>query len=229
MDKSLRWLVVGAGLCLLGWALWTFREPAAGTGNGRGADADVAAGTPAVGVPATAPNADSRLGMDQDSRVATPAGTALPNALATYAASSGAPPETGPKPLTTKNEVRLEALAKQMADSDGRARDFYKLATSEAPDGAWSDAMEQQLQQAIARHGGKFTGLQTRLPHCTRTVCMLVATGGMGTEAADADWQRLMTLVMNEPWFGANFFDTQTAVKPDAKGTMYVTYFIRKI
>jgi hypothetical protein len=57
---------------------------------------------------------------------------------------------------------------------------------------------------------------------------MLVATGGMGTDIANADWQRLMAMIMGEPWFGANFSDTQSSMQGDAKGVMYITFFIRK-
>ena len=141
--------------------------------------------------------------------------------------SADLPPSTGPRTLTMANERRLDALAADLAMREPRQRDFLQLAKSEKRDPNWSDNMERMLQASIQNHGSELTGLEVGVPYCSRTLCKLVATGGRSTADANANWQRLMGAVMNEPWFGQNFDDTSTSVTGDAKGVMYITYFVR--
>ena len=137
------------------------------------------------------------------------------------------PPSTGPRTLTMANERRLDALAADLARREPRQRDFLQLAKSEERDPNWSGNMERMLQASIQNHGSGLTGLEVGVPYCSRTLCKLVATGGRSTEDANANWQRLMGAVMSEPWFGQNFDDASTSVTGDAKGVMYITYFVR--
>jgi hypothetical protein len=230
VNRTVSWAIAAAALLLLGWALWSSREAGVGAGDGvRGQFTEFASKSAASGA-LTSSGAGPSLPDDNRPAVSALRADVAPAAPAASIAGRSVEvgPGTGPQPLTPRNEARLEAFVALIAKSDGRSRDFTVLAETEASDPDWSDAMERQLQRAIAIRGGEFTGIQTRPPHCTRSVCMLVATGAIGTEVTNADWQRLMGMVMNEPWFGGNFFDTQTSVHTDAQGTKYVTFFIRK-
>lgn len=138
------------------------------------------------------------------------------------------PAMTGVQPLTIDQEHRLEKFVEELATTDARVREFETLADHEEKDPSWSGEAERLLADAILRHGARLTALRASAPQCTRTVCRLVATGGLDSAAADADWQWLINAIMNEPWFSTHFMDTSTSVQGDPNGLMYVTYFVRK-
>ena len=142
--------------------------------------------------------------------------------------STSAPAASGPRPLTVQNEERLDVFAKDLTARDGAFKDLLDLVRSEPRDPDWSDDVERRLQQLIAFRGARYTAIQTRPPRCSRTVCILVATGSLSSDAINADWQKLMGAVMNDPWFSQTFGDTRTALQGDAHGMLYITFFVRK-
>ena len=144
------------------------------------------------------------------------------------AARPGRPLASGPALLSLSNERRLDVFSKDLALQSPAHSDLRDLGLNETQDPEWSDQVERLIQESVQRHGTGMTGLQASLPHCTQTVCELMATGGFSSEATNADWQRLMGFVMNEPWFREHFIDTRTSVGGDAQGVMYISYFIRK-
>ena len=220
MNQRLLVGLLTVGLTILGWFVWMARDTVNGARPPDSAyqeGSQPSANPSGTGVDASAVGAE--VAVDSPTEL-----LASPEA----ARNVGLAPATGPRPLSPSNEKRLELFANQMAEDNGRFRDFYTLARAEAADPEWSEAIEMQIQQSVAIHGAKFTGIQTKTPHCSRTVCMLVATGGAGTEVANADWQRLMGMVMSETWFRENFSDTQTSVHPDRNEVLYISFFIRK-
>lgn len=137
-------------------------------------------------------------------------------------------PGTGPGPTSPQNEERLEKFLEDVVSHDSAFADLNKLAETEAKDPEWSDPVEQMFRESIRRLGAKMTALQVAEPYCTQTVCRLLATGTFSSDAANADWQHLMNLVMNEPWFRQNFADTRSSMHGDSHGVVYVSYFVRK-
>ena len=142
--------------------------------------------------------------------------------------AGGTGAETGPRPLTQENEQRLQSFAGELASDSATFRDYLDLSEREARDPDWSDRVERLILESILRNGARFTTLQMSRPYCSQTICTLTATGGLNTQEASSDWQRLMSLVMNEPWFRQYFVDAVSHVKMDQAGAMYIMFFIRK-
>lgn len=149
------------------------------------------------------------------------------NSATSTAARSG-PAPLGPAPLTAENEQRLLAFVEERAMEDAQLRDYLTRIATEERDKEWADAVEGQLQISIREKGAGFTALQVGTPTCTLTVCMLQATGGLSTGAANADWQTLINSVASEPWFQQNFGDIRTTITGDLNGILYLTYLVRK-
>ncbi|KGQ18339.1 hypothetical protein LF41_1338 [Lysobacter dokdonensis DS-58] len=99
---------------------------------------------------------------------------------------------------------------------------------SESIDKAWADDAERQLALSVRALGNNQPALQVSEPECFTSVCVLMATGGHSTEQANADWQRLIYTVADEPWFRAGFVDLSTTLRADPGGTLYVTYLLRR-
>lgn len=133
---------------------------------------------------------------------------------------------SGPRPLSAESEQRLRTIAERMVRLDERAGELYELAQNE-PVGPDSAYLEDLIATAIRRHGGGYTGLEVSRPRCTQSVCMLMATGASNSQDPRSDWQRLSLIVMNQPWFRQYFDDMTGAVTGDAKGALYLTYYIR--
>ncbi|WAC64148.1 hypothetical protein OVA13_05060 [Pseudoxanthomonas sp. SL93] len=116
----------------------------------------------------------------------------------------------------------------RIASSD--ARDYETLGRSEPADPDWSPRLEALIQQTIERHAHEFGHLEISRPRCSKSLCMLtaVATTRNPQQRAQADFQRLVSHLMQEPWFRASFFDASTTMAGDATGDVYVSYFIRK-
>lgn len=227
MNRLIPVVLLVLGLLAFAWFNWSGQVDNAQTSQAS-AGSDSRDGSTLAGATGSDPT-KSTAGSDASDAAGSQFTPAEPGQGATPTpARSGPVPGTGPRHLTPENEQRLENFAESAAAWDPRFKDLYTLAQSEKKDPEWSDDVEQQLQASIRQHGAQLVGIQTRVPHCTQTVCMLVATGGMGTDVANADWQTLMSALMNEPWFALNFSDTSTSVQGDAKGVMYITYFIRK-
>lgn len=138
-------------------------------------------------------------------------------------------PNTGPTVLTSGNEQRLLSYAEDLAGRDQKLKDFLTLLRSEERDDEWADSVERQLQASIRLHGSRHTALQIGVPKCSKTVCMILATGGMSSDAANADWQKLIYGVASEPWFQQSFIDMSTTMRGSPTGIMYVSYLIRKV
>lgn len=151
-----------------------------------------------------------------------------PNASAETSHAAVASVQVGLKPLTMEDERRLQAFVDSGARYNADQRDYELLASKEAPDTEWSDATERQLEDVIRRHAARFTALHASAPHCTRTLCRMLATGGFNSDAPDADWQRLMSDVQRDPALRSAFVDQHTAVGGDEKGVMFVTYLVRR-
>ena len=135
-------------------------------------------------------------------------------------------PETGPIPLSQDDEQQLRTLLEQRMSPGDYAGELYELARNEAPDRD-SERLEELIAATIRRHGGAQTGLRLSRPHCTRSVCTLMARGTATTSDPRADWQRLSASIMNQPWFREHFDDASTVVVPDAQGIAYLTFYVR--
>jgi len=182
--------------------------PAAGTST-----ADPAAGGKVAGVPPQA--SDPSAGAD--------AGTAKLPALA-------AGVRAGAQPLSAEGERWLDTFLTGLRAASADARDYETLGRSEPADPEWSPRLEALIQQAIDRQAHEFGRLEIGRPRCSRSLCMLtaVATTRNPQQLAQADYQRLVGYMMQEPWFRASFFDARTTVAADATGGVFVSYFIRK-
>lgn len=227
MTRSFAILLSAVALGALAYLVWHVRgqdrqATAANTAPATVAatDADAVASTNGAGSMRAAPAPAAGPTMDSST---TESASGVSAAVGPSPAAA-----TGPQPLTQRNEERLDAIARSLGVQDPAFKDLLDLIRSEPRDPGWSDDVERRLQQLIALHGARFTAIQTRPPRCTRTVCMLVARGGAGTDVVAADWQLLMGLVMSDPWFGHTFGDVRTSVKPDGQVVFYITFFVRK-
>lgn len=148
------------------------------------------------------------------------------------AASARAPLDDAlltPTPMTAENARRVSRFAEGLAMNSERQKEFLTLATNEEKDPQWSPQMQSALTNALSHHCGQRSGLEVSDVHCTRSICTISAVVKDSTSTGQAsDWQAWMGPVMNEPWFGDQFFDASTAMGTDDKGLIYVTYFLRK-
>jgi hypothetical protein len=172
-----------------------------------------------------------RGGDPRGDAAASPAGVATPAVAASSAPPS--PPATpaallGARPLSPGALRRVDLVAARLADVNAQFHDLQALAEHEGDDPPWSDDSEALLQDALLRHGRRLTALQVGRPHCTRTVCRLVAVGGTSTDAVESDWQGLVAATVAEPWFAARFADTNTQVTADDTSLVYITFFVRR-
>lgn len=173
-------------------------------------------------------------------QVGTPQGSSFPTSSAAVALRSqqaspdpsrdaNSPAQIGLKPLTIEQERRLDDFLESEGKDNADVRDYEVLVANEAPDDEWSDTTKVRLEEAIGRHGARFTALHASAPYCTRTVCRVLATGGFDSDAPDADWQRLIGEVLRDPALrGAFTNDQHTMVGGDGKGVMFVTYLFRR-
>jgi hypothetical protein len=218
-------------------AVWWWGQRGVDDGASAGS-ADAAPASPAVATASKAGAAADALAVARDggeSSAAASAGgrfaqaAAVPTQTPRRVARSAALSDTGPNPLSAEGQARIDAARQRLSIMDEDHREYALLASSEPPDPDWSPRLELLLLQAIDQHGRALTGLDASRPRCTRTVCVLTAASQVQeTNHPNADWQRLVLRIMNEPWFREAFFDTSTTVTGDKQGTLYVTYFIRK-
>lgn len=115
----------------------------------------------------------------------------------------------------------------RLRDSD--LDDLYTLLENEGRDAAWSDAAEAQLVAFLRTHGGGYDGLEVMPPRCSANVCELVAVAqpGLGTEAAHANWQRLLGVMYGQDWFRSAFVDQRMGMTGQGGSAIYVTNFMR--
>ncbi|MHC9083895.1 hypothetical protein ACYX7E_02530 [Luteimonas sp. RIT-PG2_3] len=151
---------------------------------------------------------------------------------ADLAASARAPLDGAlhtPTPMSAENARRVSRFSEGLAMNSERQKEFLTLATNEEKDPQWSPQMQSALTNALNNHYGQRSGLEVSDVHCTRSICTISAVVKDSTSVGQAsDWQAWIGPVMNEPWFGDQFFDASTTMGTDDKGLIYVTYFLRK-
>lgn len=131
--------------------------------------------------------------------------------------------------MTAANADRVHRFAEEMAaDSKFPLAEPWTRINSEPVDHGWADPIELQLADRIRALGRTQTALQLSEPRCFTSVCVILGNGGLSTEQPNADWQRLLYQVADEPWFQAHFIDLSTSMRAEEKGTMYVTYLLRR-
>lgn len=165
---------------------------------------------------------------------AKPAGSASPPGGSPRGGTSTTPvmpappagPSTGPQPLLQDDAPMLERAEAHHRAESGTWRDLLDLAASEAQD-AEGRRLEQRLTQAILRHGGRHTLLRLAPPHCTRSVCVMRGVGVGQSNDPRSDWQRLSSVITNEPWFRESFDDVLSSVNMDGGETVYMTLYVR--
>jgi hypothetical protein len=142
----------------------------------------------------------------------------------------GADTSTGVRPLSAEGERRVDKFLAGLRTSSTDAKDYETLGRSEPADPDWSPRLEALIQQVIERHAREFSRLEISRPRCSKSLCMLtaVATTRNPQQLAQADFQRLVSYMMQETWFRESFFDASTTISTDAAGNVYVSYFIRK-
>lgn len=136
----------------------------------------------------------------------------------------------GVRPLSSEGERRLETFLAGLRNASTDAKDYETLGRSEPADPDWSPRLESLIQRTIDRHAGEFGQLEIGRPRCSRSLCMLtaVAIARDPQQPGPSDYQRLVSYMMQEPWFRESFFDASTTVATDATGNVFVSYFIRK-
>lgn len=136
----------------------------------------------------------------------------------------------GPMPISDENLRRADGVIAEMRLHDSDLDDLYTLLDTEGRDAAWSDAAEAQLVAFLRTHGGGYDGLEVKPPRCSASVCEMIAVAqpGLGTDAANANWQALLGELFGQTWFG-NTFDSQSmGVMPRDGSAVYVSTFLRK-
>lgn len=222
------WLALGVGAALIvmlkigvGERVGTAGdgEPSAMSGDGASMPAD------AVRVDARPADAGASVALPSSNHNTQPGDAS--NRMVSAVASTGGRTGLGLQPLTMAQEQRLETFVDALAEHHPSVRDFESLAQQEQKDPDWSAEVESLLANAMLRHGAHLTVLHAGPPYCTRSICRMVATGGLDTSAANADWQGLMSKIMGEPWFAEHFVDASTTLQGGPEGVLYVTYFVR--
>ena len=114
-----------------------------------------------------------------------------------------------------------------MAAEGGTTADLLDLGREEQAD-ADAARIESLIAQTIRTKGGRYDALRLDPPRCTRSVCVMrgVGEGGAGV-AARSDWQRLSSVLMNEPWFREVFDDMRGTVGGEGNDTIYITLYVR--
>lgn len=132
--------------------------------------------------------------------------------------------------LSAEGERRVDKFLAGLRTASSDAKDYETLGRSEPADPDWSPRLETLIEQMIERHAREFGHLEISKPRCSRSLCMLtaVATTRNPPQLAQADFQRLVGYMMQEPWFRESFFDASTTMAADATGDVFVSYFIRK-
>lgn len=161
-------------------------------------------------------------------------------AAATAAATAADPSASGggraaadgaagaPVAMSADGIQRVSRFADGLAARNERQKEFLSLARNEAQDPEWSPQMQDALADSVRDNFGQRSGLAVSDVRCTRTICTLSAVVGGSASSQASDWQALMRSVMNEPWFGDQFFDASTTMGTDDEGLIYLTYFVRK-
>lgn len=212
---------------------WHLSKPAAtveaGSAQPTGTPAMSGEAAGASGAPGAVPTAGPTAGTSRFGL-----GTA-PTAVDTSPSASAATlagqhvPMTGPASMTTENGARVRSVVDELRARDPHLDDLYTLLEREGRDPAWSDAAEAQLAAFVRDRGAHLTDLQLEAPRCSVTVCELLAIArpGLDTEAARANWQRLLGDLFSQDWFGRTFEDPRMAMTVRDDAVVYVTTLTR--
>ncbi|MDR6992925.1 hypothetical protein [Luteimonas sp. 3794] len=136
---------------------------------------------------------------------------------------------TGPRPMSDANLRRVDDVIAEMRLRDSDMNDLYTLLDNEGRDADWSEAAEAQLAAFLRTHAGAYVGLEVKPPRCSVSVCEIaaVAQPGLDTQAAHADWQRLLGVMFAQTWFPATFTDPRMGMTTRDGSAVYVTQLVR--
>lgn len=135
---------------------------------------------------------------------------------------------SGIQQLSPRNEQRLTKFVESQSQNNYVVRDKLEKLATEKRDSDWATMAEAELERSILSWGRDASSLQVSRPVCGSSICMVMATGGYNSELKNADWNGVISNVVNERWFFTNFDDMSTTVKGDRGGILYVTFFVRK-
>ncbi|MDR7192386.1 hypothetical protein [Luteimonas terrae] len=131
--------------------------------------------------------------------------------------------------MSDDNLRRVQDVITDMRLRDSDMDDLYTLLDHEGRDAAWSDAAEAQLMAFLRMHGAGYDGLEVKPPRCSASACEMIAVAqpGLGTEAAHANWQRLLGVMYAQDWFRNTFADQRMGMMRKDGSAIYVTNFMR--
>lgn len=135
----------------------------------------------------------------------------------------------GPRALSSDGAQRIASAVAAYREHDTDFADMQYLLENEARDDAWAEAVEARIAAFLQAEAGGYSGLEIAPPRCSATVCRVAATAlpGLDTEAPEANWQRLMSRMQNQPWFAATFIDMQLLVTQRGDAIVYVGTYLR--
>ncbi|VXC02537.1 exported hypothetical protein [Luteimonas sp. 9C] len=136
----------------------------------------------------------------------------------------------GPMLISDANLRRADAVVAEMRLHDSDLDDLYTLLDGEGRDAAWSDAAEAQLVAFLRTHGGGYDGLEVKPPRCSTSVCEMIAVAqpGLGTDAANANWQALISTLFGQDWFRNTFDSPRSGVVIRDGSVIYISTFLRQ-
>lgn len=227
--KRIAWVVAMAAVIIGALLLVRFM---AGEGGREGHSPPTAAAgavatpdTTGAGEPASSANATPSR-VDDDAKAAPPPGANTASGTAGKAPAAGLRASGGPRPLREDDLPRLRKAETMMGSDGGTTHDLLDLAAREEQD---DDArrIEQMLALAIRRHGDHYTGLRLSPPHCTRSVCIVRGIGAGNSQDPRSNWQRLSSIISNEPWFRDVFDDGRSMVTFEGGEAIYISLYVR--
>ena len=135
----------------------------------------------------------------------------------------------GPMPMTDENLRRAGNVISELRLHNSDMDDLYMLLDHEGRDAAWSEAAEAQLTAFLRTYGAGYDGLEVKPPRCSASACEMVAVAqpGLDTQAAHANWQRLLGVMYGQDWFRNTFVDQRMAMMIKDGSAIYVTNFMR--
>ena len=146
------------------------------------------------------------------------------------------PPSSGPGPqapglrmLSAEGAQRIAEVIAAQRKRDTDFDDVHFMLENEPRDAAWAEAAEARISEFLRVEGAGYSGLEVAPPRCSATVCGLSATAlpGLEMDAPHANWQKLMFLLGNQPWFRTAFDGPELLVTDRDGATVYVATFMR--
>lgn len=159
-------------------------------------------------------------------------GDSMPGLPATSSNQISESPGTAadqPTSMDPQNRERIESYIESHIRSGSAISDYAELVKSEQSDPEWSRKLESLIDATIFANSKGLGGMQVAPTKCTRTVCMVAATSSNGRAPSSRDgWSRMPVILMNQPWFMANFHDSANSMSNDKSGNVYLIFMIRK-